>query len=291
MDNSLIIGIGEILWDIFPEGKRIGGAPANFAYHASQFGNTGMAISAIGCDTLGEDAIKAINGKLAFHFDRVNFPTGTVKVTLDREGIPAYEIMKNVAWDNIPWSEELEKIAVSTSAVCFGTLAQRNPISRITIRKFIEMVNQNQGTLRILDLNLRSPFYNRNIISDSIKLCNILKINDSELSILQKMYHFKGNMEEVAEKIMYKYELEALILTRGTDGSHVFTPGMESYYPTPKVNVVDTVGAGDAFTGAFCGAVLQGKTPTEAHKIAVDISAFVCTQPGAMPAIPNDLVK
>lgn len=287
--KRLVVGLGEVLWDMLPEGRKIGGAPVNFAYHAGQFGIDTMAVSAIGNDKLGEDTIAEMNGKHLNHiFPSVPYPTGSVQVSLDEKGVPAYDIKENVAWDNIPFTNEIESVARSCRAVCFGSLAQRNTVSRNTIRKFIESTPS--GCIRIFDINLRQNFYTSNVIHDSLELCNILKINDEEIMLVSRMFNYdSSNIENVCRTIMEDFSLEMVILTCGTKGSYIFTKGGVSFMPTPKVNVADTVGAGDSFTGSFCAAILRGLPVAEAHKKAVEVSAYVCTQNGAMPEIPESM--
>ena len=285
-----IIGLGEALWDVLPEGKKLGGAPANFAYHAGQFGLDTIAISALGEDALAEETIEALKEHdLNYLMPRVPYPTGTVQVTLAEGGIPTYDIKEGVAWDNIPYTDEMAEIAKNARAVCFGSLAQRNVVSRENIRKFL--ADTPADCLKICDINLRQQFYSKEILEDSFRLCNILKINDEELVVVNRMFGYDGlDMRQTCEKMVQDYGLKMLVLTCGTNGSYVFTDdGLTSFQDTPKVEVADTVGAGDSFTGSFCACILNGKPVQEAHKTAVQVSAFVCTQNGAMPVIPDEL--
>jgi fructokinase len=287
-----IVGLGEALWDVLPEGKKLGGAPANFAYHAGQFGLDTIAISALGEDDLAEETIEALKEhNLNYLMPRVPYPTGTVQVTLAEGGIPTYEIKEGVAWDNIPYTDEMAEIAKNARAVCFGSLAQRNGVSRENIRKFL--AETPADCLKICDINLRQQFYSKEILEDSFKLCNILKINDEELVVVNRMFGYDGlDMRQTCEKMVQDYGLKMLVLTCGTNGSYVFTDdGLTSFQDTPRVEVADTVGAGDSFTGSFCACILNGKPVQEAHKTAVAVSAFVCTQNGAMPIVPNELKK
>ena len=288
-----IVGLGEALWDVLPEGKKLGGAPANFAYHAGQFvgqENT-LAVSALGEDKLAEETIASLEEHgLNYLMPRVPYPTGTVQVTLDEQGIPSYNIKENVAWDNIPFNDEIEEVARNCKAVCFGSLAQRNVVSRDTIQRFLDLTPDD--CMKIFDINLRQQFYTKEIIQDSMHRCNILKINDEELVLIGRMFGYPGlDIENKCWLILGKYNLDMLVLTCGTNGSYVFTPGQVSFQETPKVEVADTVGAGDSFTGSFCAAILSGKSVAEAHKLAVNVSAFVCTQNGAMPVVPEELKK
>ena len=288
---GLIVGIGELLWDKLPDGKKLGGAPANFAYHVSQFGLPSCAVSAIGDDADGYEMLETIRKKnIPVTISLVDNATGTVDVTMNSNGIPEYEIHENVAWDNIPFTNSLAEIARNTAAVCFGTLAQRNEVSRSTIIQFINAMPEGNNILKIYDINLRQNFYSKEIIEHSLSLCNILKINDDEIKIVTDELKLTGiNMIENCQELIRRYKLQILILTCGENGSYIFTPTEQSYLPTPKVDVADTVGAGDSFTAAFTVAILQGASIKEAHKKAVDISAFVCTQHGAMPAIPESM--
>ncbi len=289
----LVVGMGEALWDMLPQGKQIGGAPANFAYHVSQYGIDSCAISAIGSDELGDEIIKVFDEKkLCYSLPRVDYPTGTVQVTLDEEGVPCYDIKEDVAWDNIPFTDELRKMAFRTRAVCFGTLAQRSPISRETILKFVDTVPDAEGQLKLFDINLRQNFYNKEIIEHSLKRCNVLKINDEELIVLGRLFAYSAiDLQEKCSAILNDYKLKMVILTCGTNGSYVFTKEATSFFPTPKVKIADTVGAGDSFTATFCSAILKGHPIPVAHKLAVDVSAYVCTQYGAMPQLPEAFVK
>ena len=287
-DNRYVVGLGEALWDVLPEGKKLGGAPANFSFHASQFGLNSVAVSALGEDALAEETMKQLEEKnLKYEMPRVPYPTGTVQVELDTDGVPTYDIKENVAWDNIPFTKSIENIARNARAVCFGSLAQRNVVSRETIHKFIDATPAD--CMKIFDINLRQQFYTKEVIQESLKRCNMLKINDEELVIIGRMFGYPGlDIENKCFLILGKYNLDMLVLTCGVNGSYVFTPGKVSYQPTPKVEVADTVGAGDSFTGSFCAAILCGKSVEEAHKLAVSVSAFVCTQNGAMPVLPKE---
>lgn len=294
MSNSqqnYIVGIGEALWDMLPEGRKIGGAPANFTYHVSQFGLDAVAVSAVGDDELGAEIRHTFEEKnLQTQLATVPYPTGTVAVTLDAKGIPQYEICEGVAWDNIPFSPELEALARNTIAVCYGTLAQRNSVSRKTIESFIAAMPANG--IKICDINLRGTFYNKEILESSMRACDILKINDEEIDEVSRLLGAEFPTQRMAAlNLMSRYEIDILILTCGTNGSYIYSmDGTESFLPTPKVKVADTVGAGDSFTGAFIAALLCGKDIKKAHALAVEVSAYVCTQNGAMPELPDEII-
>jgi len=306
--KDYIVGLGEILFDCLPEGKKLGGAPANFAYHARQCGLNGIAVSAIGEDEDGEQILRELSlHDLPVHLERVPQPTGTVQVTLSDNGIPQYDICQGVAYDNIPWTPAIEDIARNTRAVCFGSLAQRTAVSRATVQKFLDAMPA-LGTLKVFDINLRQNWYSREVVEESLRRCNVLKINDEEIVKVAQMYGMKPvrdvnaaaseaerllqpvDFEDQCGELIRRYELQMVILTCGAFGSYVVTPGEMSFLATPKVNAVDTVGAGDSFTGSFCAAILAGKSVKEAHRIGVDVAAFVCTQSGAMPEYPAELV-
>lgn len=286
-----IIGLGEALWDVLPEGKQLGGAPANFAYHAQQFGHSSLAISALGTDALGTEVITTLDARgMNYLMPRVDYPTGTVQVNLDDEGVPTYEIREGVAWDNIPYTAEIAEAASAARAICFGSLAQRSAVSRSTIQQCLAAAPAD--CLKIFDINLRQNFYTREVIERSMHACNILKINDEELIALGRMFGYPGlDIEDKCWLLLGKYHLDMLVLTCGVNGSYVFAPGTTSFQETPRVVVADTVGAGDSFTATFISAILAGRTIPEAHKLAVEVSAYVCTQAGAMPLLPEEFTS
>ena len=298
--KKYVIGIGEALFDCLPEGRKLGGAPANFAYHVSQFGLNGCAVSAIGDDELGREIIDKFNAVQLKHIlPVVEQPTGTVKVTLDDKGVPQYEICLGVAWDNIPLTNEMLEIAHQAQAACFGSLAQRSERSRETIQAFLDAMPAD--ALRVFDINLRQSWYTAEVIAESLSRANILKINDEELDVVATMLLGEPTLPDkliaedaertrrVCRELIVRYNLDMLILTCGAIGSYVFTESQESYVATPKVQVADTVGAGDSFTATFVAQLLLGKYIREAHQKAVQVSAFVCTQNGAMPVLPKYL--
>ncbi|GHS96792.1 fructokinase [Bacteroidia bacterium] len=296
--KKTIVGLGEILWDVFPERKVLGGAPANFAYHASQFGFEGYAVSAIGKDLLGKEILDSLAEKqLNFLIESIDYSTGTVQVTLDDKGVPQYEICENVAWDHTPFTGQTEELARNCRAVCFGSLAQRSEVSRATIYRFLELVPDD--AYKIFDINLRQHFYNKEIIHESLQRCNVLKINDDEVKIAAQLFCHCGldpqspdfSEQDFCRQLLKEYNLQMVIETKGAVGSYVLTAGETSYLDTPKVHVADTVGAGDSFTGAFVAALLHGDSIKKAHQLAVEVSAYVCTQHGAMPKLPDAFIE
>lgn len=284
--KNTVVGLGEILWDVFPERKVLGGAPANFAYHVSQFGFNGYAVSAIGDDLLGKEILKSLEEKeLNYLIEQTDFPTGTVKVQLDGRGIPTYEITENVAWDNIPFTTRLENLAKNTTTVCFGSLAQRNEVSRATIHKFLDLMPAD--SLKVFDINLRLKYFSKDIITTSLNKASALKINDEEIVKIAEIFELQGTDEELCQQLLDKYKLKFLILTKGTRGSYVLTPYEKSFLATPKVTIADTVGAGDSFTAAFVASYLNGRSIAQSHQLAVEVSAYVCQQHGAMPRLAD----
>lgn len=300
-----IVGLGEILFDCLPDGKKLGGAPANFAYHVSNFGLEGIAVSAVGRDADGRLIREELEARgLKFHLEEVDYPTGTVQVSLSGNGIPQYDICLGVAYDNIPWTPEIEEIAKNAKGVCFGSLAQRSEVSRNTIYRFLDTMPQD-GTLKVFDINLRQNWYSKEVVEESLRRCNILKLNDEEICTLAGMLelgHIQANQdgtplhpadfEVQCRRIIEMYDLQMIILTCGVNGSYVFCrDGSTSFLSTPEVTVADTVGAGDSFTGSFVASLLKGSGVKDAHRKAVMISAFVCSCDGAMPPVPQSLLE
>lgn len=292
MEKRYVVGMGEALWDILPDGKKIGGAPANFAYHVSQFGLPGCVVSAVGPDENGRELLEILSDRgVNYMIEEVPFPTGTVDVALDADGIPHYDIRRHVAWDNIPFTPALEQLASCTHAVCFGSLAQRSEGSRATIRRFLDAMPVADDRLVVFDINLRQDFFSRDIVLDSIERCNVLKINDEELVVVSEMFSLdSSDVEQCCRRLVERFSLKALILTCGVNGSYIFSDQPTSFLPTPRVEVADTVGAGDSFTAAFVASLLKGYSIRKAHEKAVETSAYVCSQPGAMPVLPEKIL-
>lgn len=375
-----VVGIGELLWDVLPSGKQLGGAPANFACHVSQMGLDGVVVSAVGRDALGDEALAALAGRgLRSRIARVAHPTGTVQVSLDAAGVPHYDICTGVAWDNIPFTAELAALAASARAVCFGSLAQRSPVSRDTIFRFLSATPTD--CLKVFDINLRQHFYSPEILDRSLRLADILKINDEEINTLASLlapsaspdspaapaspYTFissspaaftfpahpahpaspaspsspaaltspvhpasqfspsspaataspvssalsvsqvspdslslpqnslagGADLQRLGWWIKKQFSLKMVVLTCGAEGSYVFHDGGVSFQSSPKVEVVDTVGAGDSFTAAFVASLLRGCSVSDAHRRASEVAAYVCTQSGATPPLPPSLLS
>lgn len=288
--DKLFVGMGEALWDLFPDGKRIGGAPANFAYHAGQLGFESLCISAVGDDPAGDGIVDAFRVKgLAHLLPRVDKPTGTVRVSLDAQGVPTYQIVEQVAWDHIPTLPETDAVAARTTVFCFGTLAQRNPVSRRAIHRFLDRMPKGEGRLRVFDINLRQSFYDPMTVEGSLAKCDLLKINDEELTVVCRLFRLPDNPVRAARAVMVRYGIRVVAITCGARCSRVVTATESSRIETPRVAVCDTVGAGDAFTAGLCAGLVAGASVGEAHRLAVDVSAHVCTCPGAMPELPEAL--
>lgn len=286
-----VTGLGEVLWDMLPGGRKLGGAPSNFAFHAGQFGLDALAVSAVGTDDLGAETLSELRSKgLDYIIPRVDFPTGTVGVTLDEDGVPSYSITEGVAWDNIPFTPEIAASAAACRCVCFGSLAQRSEVSRATIRSYLAAMPAD--SMKILDINLRGHYYSREVIDNSLQACNILKINDEELAVFGRLFSLpETEVRDRCMTILQRWGLMCVVLTCGVGGSYVFSADEMSFFQTPSVTVADTVGAGDSFTGAFAASLLHGLSLADAHRRAVDVSAYVCTQSGAMPPLPERLTR
>ena len=291
MKDQLVIGIGEVLWDIFPEKKLqiMGGAPANFVFHTAQMGLQSLLISAVGKDNLGLALRKELEQhQIKHHLQTTDCETGSVLVSLDLNGIPSYEIKEPVAWDFIDINENLIAVAKQAAAICFGSLAQRNEHSHKTILKIVNSTPSN--ALRIFDINLRQHYYTKSIIEASMKACNVLKLNEYELVQLPLILNWKVDQETNTIANINKYfpNIHTLILTKGAAGSSIYNQDgiCLSTLDTPNTTIVDTVGAGDAFTAAFVACILKGHSITSAHQKAVELAAFVCSRAGAIPLHP-----
>lgn len=283
-DSLNIIGIGEVLWDVFPKGKQLGGAPCNFVYHANKLGANASAVSAVGNDKNGQEIIELLNKKdISTKLIQVNEkPTGTVDVKLNDQGVPEYVIHENVAWDYIGFDSAFGYRLSMADVICFGSLAQRNITSGETIARMLSSAGPK--TLIVFDINLRQHYYSKEIIEYSLQSCHVLKLNGEELQIVSGMLGLTRNGEEAQViELIKRYNLQLLALTHGSEGSLLMTSSEKSYLPTPKVLVKDTVGAGDSFTAAMIVGYAKGEPLRKLHQKAVDISAFVCTQDGAMP--------
>jgi len=286
MSKPIVISLGEILWDMLPTGKRAGGAPVNFAYHASQNGAESFAISAVGNDELGTELLSDAHKAGINTLVQTNeYPTGTVDVALTN-GIPEYTIVENVAWDHIKLTDELVEAVSKADAVCFGTLSLRSPESHDTIVELLK--HTKEGALKFFDINLRANFYSNELIEELLGYANIFKINDEELIMMRDMFSIpECNDEEACKWFIDRFDLEYTILTGGATFSTITAKNGEvSTLLTPHVEVADTVGAGDSFSGSFTGKLLSGAPLKEAHRAAVNTAAYVCTKEGGWPTYP-----
>lgn len=287
----VIAGLGEILWDVFPDGARFGGAPANFACSAaglSEETNVFM-VSSVGRDELGKRALESLRQHRVdiSCVSSIDRPTGQVIVELDAFGSASYKFAADTAWDNLAWSAELAQLAARTDAVCFGTLGQRSEISRATICQFVSATPR--SALRIFDINLRPPYFSDAIVLELLALANVLKLNDDELPAIVSLCNLSGSTTEMMQQLATRFELHSVALTRGAAGA-VLVRGEEMHQqPGVEAKVVDTVGAGDAFTAAFALGLLQRDDLADINQRACRVAAYVCSQSGATPTIPADI--
>jgi len=287
-DGYILVGLGEILWDILPEGKKLGGAPANFAYHAQELGAKGLVVSCVGNDELGKEILNLIE-QLGLSCDYIavdgEHPTGTVTVKLDENGKPDYTIHQNVAWDYIPFSDRLSKLAQAADAVCFGSLCQRCEVSGRTVREFLAATKPD--CLRIFDINFRQSYFNVEIVKVLLEVSSVLKINDEELLVLARMLNITGTEQEILTGLTERFSLKLIALTKGDKGSCLFSSGTISDHPGFPVEVADSVGAGDAFTAALAVGMLQGNQLDDINEHANRVASFVCSKTGATPKLPE----
>ena len=284
-----ILGIGELVWDMFPSGKQLGGAPVNFAYFAKELGAEAYPVAALGSDELGDEAMEVVRPsglKLDF-IQRNSLPTSRVLVTTDEEGVPQYEIVENVAWDAMECTPEILDLASQADVICWGSLAQRSRKSRESILAMVDAAREN--CLRVFDINLRQKFYSKEVIEESLKRADILKLNEDELPVVSEIFAVEGSEADQIAHIIKRFSLRSIIYTQGAVCSEVYdASGLVSRMDTPKVKVADTVGAGDSFTATYVTSILLGKTPAQAHELAVKVAAFVCTQNGAINPLPSE---
>jgi fructokinase len=283
MEKFSVIGIGEILWDILPDGKQLGGAPANVAFHAQNLGADSTIISAIGDDKLGSEIKQVLRSRKLINILNLRpKPSGTVTVELHK-GIPGYVIHENVAWDEIMLNEVAKAELLKADALCFGTLAQRSVISRHAIRKALEMVPKE--ALKVFDINLRQNYYSRNLIRESLQLANVLKLNSDELVIVRDYFSLNSDDDIACSELIDQFDLRLVALTNGSKNSMLITKNDRSVISTPKTKTADTIGAGDSFTATMVMGLLNREALTGLHQKAVNYSAKVCMSKGATPII------
>lgn len=283
-----VIGIGEVLWDLLPAGPQLGGAPANFAYHAHALGAHARVVTRVGADHYGREILRRFKGQgIADGTVQVddNAPTGTVAVAVSGEGIPNYIIHENVAWDRLAVAPAALQAVRAADAICFGSLAQRGEISRATIQRLLAAAPAD--TLRVFDINLRQNYFSRAVIEQSLQLANVLKLNDAELPILAKLFSLTGSTKHQIERLAQQFSLRLVALTRGPAGSLLFQAGRWSDCPSVPIKIVDTVGAGDSFTAALVLGLLQKMDLDEINTLADEVARHVCSHAGATPALPQ----
>ncbi len=279
-----VAGIGELLWDLLPQGRRIGGAPANFAYHVNASGVPATVVSCVGKDDLGEEIVNSIvDWKMdpRFVLELSHYPTGTVEVSLDKKGSPEYVINEEVAWDHLAWNDEIAILAGSIRAVCFGTLGQRAPASRSFIQQFL--LNTSPSCLRVFDVNLRQSYYDADVIRESLELANVLKLNHEEAPVIARQLGFSSPPDKALSEIRKWFDLDLIALTKGGEGSSLLTKERVSEHPGLPTKVVDTVGAGDAFTASLVVGLLRGDNLDTLNTEANRAAARVCGHSGAIP--------
>jgi fructokinase len=285
--RHIVVGLGELLWDLLPAGKQLGGAPANFAYITSLLGDEGIPASRIGQDAQGEEAIlrlRELGLPTAFIQEDADHPTGTVQVEVDSAGQPCFEISESVAWDFLNWTAQWQRLAQQADAVCFGSLAQRSESSRATIRKFLLAV-QRRNAVRIFDVNLRQNFFTAEIVAESMKLATLVKLNHEELPRIMRLFELEHRQEEdSARRLLTLHDLKLICVTRGNSGSLLLSASECSEHPGFKVKIADTVGAGDAFTAALVHGYLRGTSLAQINESANRVGAWVASQSGATPA-------
>lgn len=283
--GKTIVGAGEILWDVYPDGPRFGGAPANFAGSSAAMASNHdhvFIVSAVGSDQLGNDALKALAG---YHVQskavqQNEFETGNVQVTLDSAGVATYEFATNSAWDNLVWNDQLAALANDCDAVCFGTLGQRSPASRAVLQKFVAATSS--SALRVLDINLRDPFWDADCILQSLELANVLKMNEDELPVIADIVNLSGDVEQQLGELAKRYSLTTVTVTKGPEGVTVWHNGEVHHEPATPTEVVNTVGAGDAFTAGLVRGLLDKCSIQDTVRSAIKIASQVCASPNSI---------
>jgi fructokinase len=291
MKRPRIVSIGEIIWDMLPKGKQLGGAPANFICHAKSLGAEATLISRVGNDALGEESLRLFRERgfdLATIQRDETAPTSTATVKLSADGQATFTIHENVAWDFLEMTDAAVEAVSQADVICFGSLAQRATASRKAIQGLL--AKSRPDALRITDINLRAPFYDAAVIEASLRAANALKLNDQELPILARQFGLDGDTRGQLQQLADRFGLGIVAYTRGSNGSLLLAHGTWSEQPGIAVNVRDTVGAGDSFTAALVMGVLHGLPLDEINRRANDVAAFVCTQDGATPKLPDSLL-
>ncbi|NOX33817.1 MAG: carbohydrate kinase [Deltaproteobacteria bacterium] len=292
MAEYTIIGIGEILWDEFAGYKELGGAPSNFAFHAGQLGARGIIISRVGDDLKGNEIRTLLDKKKISYILPCDpdHPTGRVSVKTNEKGIPEYIIHEDSSWDFLSFDPSLALSARTADAVCFGTLAQRNPVSGKTIKKFIRATKKT--CLKIFDINLRQDYYSKTMIFDLLSYADILKLNHEELIVISKMFLTRKEETACLEELISMFCLDMIVLTKGKNGSRIFVDkNNDSVYKPEAIEIIDSVGAGDSFTAVVALGLLNDFSLDRINKTANLVAAYVCSQKGATPVIPKEIIQ
>lgn len=284
-----VVGLGEVLWDLLPSGRQLGGAPANFAYGSHLLGDRALIASRIGRDELGQEIRRRLLGSgmsdESLQVDST-YPTGTVSVEVDAEGRPNFDIRYPAAWDFLEWNQGWSSLAQSADAVCFGSLAQRSDIARATILNFIDQTRPE--ALRIFDVNFRQSSYSRAIVTDSIERAKIVKLSQEELPRVAELLTIPVNHDrEFATTLIRRFDLNLVCITRGAQGSLLASPTHFDEHPGFRVEVKDTVGSGDAFTAGLVHEYLQAGSLARMNQTANQMGAWVASCSGAMPRPPE----
>ena len=290
--QPIAVGLGELLWDMLPKGKQIGGAPFNFARHCNQLGLEGFPVSQIGIDELGNETVSLLKdwGITPDFVSRdPQHETGTVNIRLDDQGKPNYEIRDDAAWDFIQHNLLLEQLAPKVDIVCFGTLAQRSDASRSTIYSFLDRMSSD--AIKLFDVNLRQHFYSIGSIEASLERASILKLSDEELPVLKNAFSLSGSVEVQLSELKNRFELKLIAYTRGAEGSLLIDGSGTDDHPGNTITTIDTIGAGDSFSATLCAGLLQGLPLAPLNENANQVAAYVCSQRGATPALPESIVK
>ncbi|WP_338668482.1 carbohydrate kinase family protein [Pseudodesulfovibrio methanolicus] len=289
MQPILAVGLGEILWDVLPQTRLLGGAPANFAYHLNALGGAGVPVSRVGDDNLGREALSLLVC-LGLNIDAVSLdpdhPTGTVDARVDADGVATYVFPDDVAWDFLTLDQSALTLAANADAVCFGSLAQRAEVSRRAVHRFLAGASK---ALKVFDINLRQDFYTPALLAASLDAADVLKINDAELDTVTRLFSLPPGEQPALRALMERHGLELAVLTRGDKGSLLLSSDTVADLPGEPVGVVDTIGAGDAFTAALVLGYLKQWPLDKINRYAAKVAAYVCTQPGAMPEVPDEL--
>jgi fructokinase len=290
--KRLVAGIGELLWDVLPGGRELGGAPGNFAWHVHALGMTGLIVSCVGDDDEGREILERLRA-LGLRSDHVSVdpahPTGRSTVSLDASGVPSFHVHEDVAWDFIPFTPTLARVAEEIDAVNFGTLGQRTAVSRGTTRSVL--THTRPDAIRLFDLNLRPPHYTREVIAESLTIASVVKLNESELGVVSRMFGFSKDEPTALNELAEQFALRLVALTRGEKGSVLWANGRTSVHRGFESKVVDTVGAGDAFAAALVVGMLEGFDLDRINEHANRVASYVCSKPGATPELPAELAN